>query len=684
MSLRLRLLNAIQAFRRQPEQIFPPTGTSAFLLPGALGFPNDTMELHPQRTRAQRLIEFTGWIYAAVNRIQQDISAVPWAIYEKRGTSRDDWIKLDSRAMRRIAPMILRPNETFDLEDVIAHTIQHLDLAGEAYWRLLPPGEDRPLGFGIIYPHWIEEPAINVDGQHTGWKVSFPGRATETVPKDEIIQIRYPHPSIPLTGASPVESMILSHDLSQRTRAYGSTLMGNNAVPALLLTSEQDIDEDQAKIIRQRWLDRHRNKPGEPGVLGKGTTAQILGLKLADIGLEVIDRLSRDHVLSAYGVPASQLGLSEDVNRAVAEANARAYQKNALYSRVVKLNLAINHLFPIFGIDPDRYAFELENPVQDDRELLLQEAGDGVSRTLLTVNEGRMIAGYPTHPDGDVWVVPAKATIVQAGQLGSPQPQPQAARSHIFEAPKFELVSLRAAPVQENLERLFIGELRRLFSREQKAVVAAFIAGFGRSAETRDAVSDALASRGQAWLTSFERHIFNSSEAGWSLASQQIQGAVDFNRIEDRALNRARRISAQLVQGISHTTEVDLRRIIAAGVEAGDGVDDIAARIRSRYDDWKGWRAKTIAKTETLGHVNFGQFATAKETADQSGRTILKTWVATFRNTRDSHADVHGTEIGLQERFNVGGASLRFPADRGPAEEVINCECTLAFRDVTE
>src|SRR5690606_9895626 len=58
-----------------------------------------------------------------------------------------------------------------------------------------------------------------------------------------------------------------------------------------------------------------------------------------------------------------------------------------------------------------------------------------------------------------------------------------------------------------------------------------------------------------------------------------------------------------------------------------------------------------------------------------------KRWIATFDNrVRLSHIEAHGQIVNLEEPFTVGGAQLDHPGDfSGPADEVINCRCTMGY-----
>lgn len=94
-------------------------------------------------------------------------------------------------------------------------------------------------------------------------------------------------------------------------------------------------------------------------------------------------------------------------------------------------------------------------------------------------------------------------------------------------------------------------------------------------------------------------------------------------------------------------------------------------------------RADTIARTEVVSANNQGGLASwtaIHQSLGASGGKVYKTWLATEdRTTREDHANIDGTEIGVDENFDVGGNQMSGPGD-GPADEVINCRCTLTFR----
>jgi len=110
------------------------------------------------------------------------------------------------------------------------------------------------------------------------------------------------------------------------------------------------------------------------------------------------------------------------------------------------------------------------------------------------------------------------------------------------------------------------------------------------------------------------------------------------------------------------------------------GVMETARRIRS--DAFGGEislsRANTIARTETVGALNEGQWVAATE----RGVMRSKRWLSQQDGrVRDSHVAAEGDGwIGIDSQFSNG---LTYPHEAGaPADEVINCRCTLLYSDL--
>jgi len=133
-----------------------------------------------------------------------------------------------------------------------------------------------------------------------------------------------------------------------------------------------------------------------------------------------------------------------------------------------------------------------------------------------------------------------------------------------------------------------------------------------------------------------------------------------------------------MAKEVNHTTVEKLASAIAAGLAEGEGIALITERVNQIYSEYPTYRAEMIARTEATAANNIG----FQEGYKQSGVANAKEWISTGDGrTRDSHLDLDGEVVGIEEEFSNG---LQYPGDpNGSPEEVINCRCVLApaFRE---
>lgn len=122
--------------------------------------------------------------------------------------------------------------------------------------------------------------------------------------------------------------------------------------------------------------------------------------------------------------------------------------------------------------------------------------------------------------------------------------------------------------------------------------------------------------------------------------------------------------------------------VIARGAGAGSSIDTVAKDVAQILSDtgttqWRN-RAVTVARTETIGALNFGRYDAFGEISKQLDQPMEQMWLATVdRRTREDHVHADGQRQAVGVMFTVGGWPMRFPGDPdGPAEQVINCRCT--------
>lgn len=119
-----------------------------------------------------------------------------------------------------------------------------------------------------------------------------------------------------------------------------------------------------------------------------------------------------------------------------------------------------------------------------------------------------------------------------------------------------------------------------------------------------------------------------------------------------------------------------LREQLTQGLIQGEAYGTTAKRLKERLDVGAS-QAIRIAQTENHRVRNAGTLA-SMEQGEKAGIAIKKRWLSTADgSTRDSHQELDGKTIDLDEDFHGESGSGPAPGMLGSASEDINCRCDM-------
>lgn len=233
---------------------------------------------------------------------------------------------------------------------------------------------------------------------------------------------------------------------------------------------------------------------------------------------------------------------------------------------------------------------------------------------------------------------------------------------------------LRAVAVisdgEARIGRAWFRSLRAFLDRVRPAVTGGSTIDPGR-------VSD----HQQFWTDEVDQRIVPTIGGVLRGAMRRVRGAApELDPWTSEYLNQAGNRLVRLPDEVYGLIVAEVER----GIRDGLGIDKVTEQIdllltATGSERWPN-RAVTVARTETMGAVNAGVIRAAQLDADARGELApFKVWIATEDDrTRPTHKAADGQRTLLSQPFMVGGAQLLFPGDpRGPANEVINCRCTI-------
>jgi HK97 family phage portal protein len=376
------LKNGVTALVKATERV-PMTTSSATFKGAGLTFGEDT-------SKATQLSQMQAgpWTFAVISRIVQSLSAIEWTLWN--GRRKDDRSALpdDHPALR----LWERPNAFSDMIDFIETFQQHMELTGEAYWLV---ARDRS-GLGIPQELWVLRPDYirpipDPEAYISGWIYKIGMEEFRLEPED-VIQLKFPDPKNPYGGLGPLQAMMRDVETEAAATLFQRNFFKNDATPGGVLEFEEGLSDPDYERISARWNRHHQGVANSHRVaiieMGKWVDRKI---SQRDMEFERLRKLGRDTILGGFGVPKSVMGISEDINRSNAEAGELIFARYVLQPRLRRIRAALNEFIaPMFG---ENLYFDFDNPVEEDRTLLLEEATSGHRAGVLTKNEARRRLG---------------------------------------------------------------------------------------------------------------------------------------------------------------------------------------------------------------------------------------------------------------------------------------------------
>lgn len=124
-----------------------------------------------------------------------------------------------------------------------------------------------------------------------------------------------------------------------------------------------------------------------------------------------------------------------------------------------------------------------------------------------------------------------------------------------------------------------------------------------------------------------------------------------------------------------------LKEELTRGFVNGDTYPQISRRVKDLLEGDAG-KAIRIVRTESTRIYNAAQYDSILH-AENQGLEMTKTWISSRDDrTRESHEELDGVTIPVDEPFEIDGDEGMFPGDFSRAENVINCRCAVQYNVV--
>ena len=527
---------------------------------------------------------------------------------------------------------------------------------------------------------------------------------------EEIIHDRVPNPFNDWRGFSPLTVARLAAESDFASAQFEKGLMMNNGDTGVIITTEQQLSEEQ-RLAVQKALEERKRRAGtadRPLFLFGGAKVEKPTIASADMQFLENRKYKRQEICAIYKVPQELLGYTEDANRSVGDAARLNFMENRIAPMAKRIETAVEPI--VRGIDPTADGeFDIDStPVMQAAQRARWDGalkGFGMGYSANELNKAFDL-GMPDHPDRDKRYLPFSLQEVGVDALqdtpvpANDQPPQDNTGKAVDRALEILSKATPAAAHQCGANTAYASAiagsvkkkrtvLRNFFTAQQSRVLAKLdqsqasidtlrtMAGLITEAELKaiDDIFDMLAEN-EKLLGKMTPLLKGDLLFGGSQVWQELGlNADDFAVPPQKAIDFLAKRSNE-IKGVNKTTFEKLKGSLAEGLQDGDTHAELVDRVKEVYQGATDARAETIATTETNIAVNSGRFEGMQEAGVER-----KGWQASnLEGVRPEHLqaemDYQDEGVPLDEPFIVAGEELMHPGDPGGSPgNTINCRC---------
>lgn len=304
-----------------------------------------------------------GSIYGIVSRIANSTSRHEWSLGRRRSRNPD---KGGIIPVERHAALDLwdQPNPFMARQELVEITQQFLELTGEGIWVVAyAEGIKLPLELWPVRPDRMA-PVPSPTEYMAGWVYFGPNGQRIPLGLDEVIQLKYPNPGDPLRGLGPVSAIQMEAQSRYMATLWNLQFFRNSALPGGYVSFDRELTDTEFRTWVERWRETHQgaNNAHRVGILENAKFVDA-SVSQRDMQFAEMMRVTGDHMREPFGIHKASVGMSEDVNRANAEAAQWLFADEIIDPRLDrikgKLNNQLLKLYP--GVDP-MLQFDYEDP----------------------------------------------------------------------------------------------------------------------------------------------------------------------------------------------------------------------------------------------------------------------------------------------------------------------------------
>ena len=541
------------------------------------------------------------------------------------------------------------------------------------------------------------------------------GSVNLPIERDEMLYIRYPNPSSPILGQSPLLAQKYPYDIDHFLLQFVYHMLKNKATFGNVFETDQQLVGDQITEMKNLINSQYGGaaKTGKPIVLHSGLHLDNnkLGSSLKDIMINEASTYASDRLITGYNMSPDTIGLRKEMNRSTAEVTDKKFYEECIRPRCMMIEEYFEKdLLPRYD---EGLMLDFKIPVIAYRDLDLQERRENLSSGFTTINEERAKADglEPVEWGDKPWL---SFSLSQPGEEKPPQNVPQlpvdidepevktkAKAGFWTEAKKRKASEMFVKSVERNKD-MVLNVITAHFRQQEQEVISILEDNWK---SINGALGGFSKQKRRVWLKDNKAKLtdvnINVEEEAQELAKNfkpiltsiiidvaetrldEFNSTINFN-VNDKRVHQwlGQRLRVSSLE-IEQTTHDKISAVLREGFQEGLSVTSMAERLKDEFTMFKQDRALTIARTETVSASNQADIEAIK----QSGLDdrLRKFWLNEV-DARDTHIEAgkrydENNPIPVNEDFQVGQDTMIAPGNGSLPGENINCRCNMGYTE---
>ena len=639
---------------------------------------------------------YSGWVYACIRAIAEEIQKMDLELYQIKGKDGTEERIHESELL----DILEAPNENMTGMDMRFTIAAHLESIGNAYLFLdgVKDQKGKPTGMYLLDASRVK---VVVNKETFPHRVSHYEYRTETKAHRfetyQIVHFKYSDPSNIFEGIGTVQTTAQWIDADNYAMEFNRRYFLNGAKIGGFLEATQAYSTEQLEYMRKSFDNAHAGIDNAHKTMAppQGTKYVAGGETQKDMDFSNMMTMMRDRILAGFRVPRTALGITDDVNRANAEATDYVFAARTILPKMQIICSYLNEfLSPRYG---DNIYLTFNNPVPENREQTMREIAAALgSAPMMSVNEARdEYFGLDPIENGDDVMSPFSMTPLGAVDKTKAVHIHSEKCSHGSKTRSKNLTKRPAArnaekrsSIAESIALAITEELKNVNKAVKKAKKKKNINTLTdkefdpiyKAFKTRVTSYENMMEKGIKKLNSdLEKEVLGNLESAtkaidgddlldydnsvgamvdlstpilrelYSKEGTEAAALLGFtidplNKTTQKALDKSIKL---LAKSYTDETVALLKSKLEAGIKEGLGLDALKKEVNSVFEFSDEVRALRIARTETFRVANEG----TKEAWKQTGVVKTIRWYTADSDACDYCQPMNGKVISIDENF---------------------------------